>query len=145
MEINGKIVVNKGTKAKENVKSNLLQVNGNVGVLGNSIFNNNLLVNGNNGLSGVSLLPSGLQVFSNEMLSLILRPNMNRVNNHKTQISCAFYKWATNLLCRSIMVKLLSTERDMLASVLYSYTYIACGWPDTFKYVHHCNKHPIFD
>ncbi len=65
MEINGKIVVNEGTKAKENVKSNLLQVNGNVGVLGNSIFNNNLLVQGNNGLSGVSLLPSGgLQVFS---------------------------------------------------------------------------------
>ena len=59
MEINGKIVVNEGTKAKENIKSNLLQVNGNVGVLGNSIFNNNLLVQGNNGLSGVSLLPSG--------------------------------------------------------------------------------------
>merc|ERR1711991_142828 len=65
LEVNGKVVVNEGPNAKKNGRSNLLQVNGDVSIVGRSVLSNNVLVQGNGGLSGVSLLPSGgVQVFS---------------------------------------------------------------------------------
>ena len=89
-QVNGKVVVNEGPNAKKNVRSNLLQVNGDVSIVGRSVLSNNLLVQGKRWFGGVSLLPSGgMQVFSSTrdaFIDFAIKHNPNKESQDATSL-----------------------------------------------------------